>query len=175
MRATPFWGFFCAPPCIAGQRSGKKSAAAQVDACSRYGARIKSGERRPKKIFFTDKKISRLGQMEKMSGQNHRVYVEKSRKRTPPQSPLARLYLQEGIPGTVAPGVGYTGLEGQHMVERKVEMSGQVYLDMLKNVYHVDCREPYGGTTSSKKITLPPPPKRMKKSGWAPGLHVGLT
>ena len=130
---------------VSGRRVGKQSAAARLKICEARDADMRDGKLGPKRIFFADEKIFRLGHTGRLSGQNHRVYVDDATKKGGvPSDLLVREKPQGGNSVMVGLGVGYNGVGTLHTVEKNLKINGDVYGDIVKNVYQVDCYELFG-------------------------------
>ena len=70
----------------------------------------------------------------------------------------------------VALEVGCNGVGSLHLVGKNLKITDDVYLDMEKRVYEVDCRELYGGDFSFQQNNAPANCKKEVKE-WL-GKHM---
>ena len=121
---------------IRGQKLNEKKEAKRLSACNKWLSEMKEGTLDPLKIVYSDEKLFRCGKESSGSGQNNRIWVDGSMKKSDIDDP--RLYRASETWGKsvmVAMCVSVKGIIGPIFVRKGVKIDGQYYQDSLLTQY----------------------------------------
>ena len=132
---------------IKAQRIKGANAKKRVRRCTRWLQGMQNGyEFDPRKVWWTDEKIFRLGEV-KGGNQNYRVWVDDWKKKyeiEPAVITRANGAWQGGCRVMVCLGACYYGVGAAYFVPQGTRMKAESYVSIMDDVYKVDCQEIFG-------------------------------
>ena len=131
---------------VKSQRVKPEAAQKRLDCCKAWLAQIESGELDPRKIYWTDEKLFRLGACPG-GNQNLVIWVKKHLKKSElPNDLILREggVWQGGCSVMVSLGLSYRGKGTLRFAPSGTKINSVEYIEIVENTYLPDCIELYG-------------------------------